>query len=246
MFDMLLKHVKDNGGSTVAFVYSDTEFGRDPIAHGRKAAAALGLKVVHEEITKPAGAEVQTHVAQLRRADPDFVIMHGYVTGVWPEIIGTARAFKMETKFLGTFWGMEKVIADAVTAKAGPILDGYAGVLPYRYFYEAKDSASYAKFFAFKKQKYGDKFPGYVTTWSLQPMFSHELAKNAIEATVNADKEVNAQNLVAALGAIKDWDSGGYMGLPVSVVNHAVPQGRVYAYRAENKLFLPVSDWIVT
>jgi branched-chain amino acid transport system substrate-binding protein len=246
MFDILLKHVKDNGGSTVAFVYSDTEFGRDPIAHGRKAAAALGLKVVHEEITKPAGAEVQTHVAQLRRADPDFVILHGYVTGVWPEIIGTARAFKMDTKFLGTFWGMEKVIADGVTAKAGPILDGYAGVLPYRYFYEAKDSASYAKFFAFKKQKYGDKFPGYVVTWSLQPMFSHELAKNAIEATVNADKEVNAHNLVAALGAIKDWDSGGYMGQPVTVVSHAVPQGRVYSYSAETKLFLPVSDWIVT
>jgi len=189
---------------------------------------------------------VQTHVAQLRRADPDFVILHGYVTGVWPQIIGTARAFKMDTQFLGTFWGMEKVIADAVTAKAGPILDGYAGVLPYRYFYEAKNSASYSKFFAFKKQKYGEKFPGYVVTWSLQPMFSHELAKNAIEATVNADKEVNAQNLVAALGAIKDWDSGGYMGLPVSVINHAVPQGRVYAYRAENKLFLPISDWIVT
>ena len=36
------------------------------------------------------------------------------------------------------------------------------------------------------------------------------------------------------------------MGQPVTVVNHSVPQGRVYAYNASNKLFLPVSDWIVT
>jgi branched-chain amino acid transport system substrate-binding protein len=246
MIEILLKHVKDNGGSKVAFVYSDTEFGRDPIEHGKKVAGELGLQVVHEEVTKPAGAEVQTHVAQLRRADPEYVILHGYVTGVWPEIIATARAFKMETKFLGTFWGMEKVIADAVTAKVGPALDGYAGVFPYRYFYEAKDSPSYSKFFAFKKQKYGDQFPGYVTTWSLQPMFSHELAKKAIEDTVNAGKEVTAQNLMAALDAIKGWDSGGYMGQPVSMVDRSVPQGRVYRYGAENKLFLPISDWIIT
>jgi len=246
MFDILLKHVKDSGGTKVAFVYSDTEFGRDPIEHGKAMAASLGLQVVHEEVTKPAGAEVQTHVAQLRRADPDYVILHGYVTGVWPEIIATARAFKMETQFLGTFWGMEKVIADSVTAKAGPVLDGYAGVLPYRYFYEAKDSPAYSKFFAFKKQKYGDEFPGYIVTWSLQPMFSHELIKKSIEDTVAADKEVNATNLLAALDKISNWDSGGYMGQPVTVVNRSVPQGRVYRYGADNKLFLPISDWIVT
>jgi branched-chain amino acid transport system substrate-binding protein len=244
MFDILLQHIKGRGGKTVGFVYSDTEFGRDPIEHGRRSAASLGLEVVHEEVTKAAGAEIQSHVSQLRRANPEYVILHGFVTGIWPEVIATARAFKMETQFLGTVWGMEKVIADAVTKRAGPILDGYAGVMPYRYFYEAADTKAYASLAAFKKQKYGDAFPGYVLTWSLGPIFSHELAKKSIEMTVEADKAVNAANLAAALASISNWDSGGYMGRPVSVVQHSVPQGRIYSYDADSGLFDPVSEWM--
>tara|TARA_Y100000590_G_scaffold469949_1_gene660880 strand:- start:2649 stop:3869 length:1221 start_codon:yes stop_codon:yes gene_type:complete len=244
MFDILLQYIKAKGGKRIAFVYSDTEFGRDPISHGESAAKKLGLDVVHKEITKPAGAEVMTHVSALRRANPDFAILHGYVTGVWPQIIGGARKAKMNTQFLGTFWGMEKVIADGVTKQAGPFLEGYAGVTPYRYFYEAKEAPAYGKFFAFKKSKYGDKFPGYCTTWSVQIMFNYELAKLAIEKTIKAGKQLTAKNTVKALESIKDWDSGGYMGKPVSIINHAIPQGRIYSYKASNGLFLPVSDWI--
>ncbi len=246
MFDILLKHIKNNGGKRIAFVYSDTEFGRDPIQHGLSEAKKLGLNVVHQEVTKPAGAEIMTHISALRRADPDYVILHGYVTGVWPQIIGASRKAKMKTKFLGTFWGMEKIIADGVTKQAGPVLDGYAGVTPYRYFYEAKESSAYRKFFAFKKSKYGDKFPGYVTTWSVQIMFNYEMAKLAIENTIKNDKELSAKNLINAISKINNWDSGGYMGKPINVKNHSVPQGRIYSYKAENGLFLPISDWMTT
>ncbi len=246
MFDILLEYIKSKGGKRVAFIYSDTEFGKDPIEHGALKAKELGIEVVLKEVTKPAGAEVMTHISSLRRADPDFAILHGYVTGVWPQIIGGARKAKMSTQFLGTFWGMEKIIADSVTKQAGPFLDGYAGVTPYRYFYEAKEAPEYKKFYAFKKAKYGDEFPGYVSTWSVQIMFTYEMAKLAIEKTVNAGKKVNAKNLVQSLEGIKEWDSGGYMGKPITVKNHAVAQGRVYSYKASNGLFLPVSDWITT
>ena len=63
---------------------------------------------------------------------------------------------------------------------------------------------------------------------------------------MKADKEVNAKNLIASLEGVKGWNSGGFMGKPVSVVNHSVPQGRVYSYNASNGLFLPISDWITT
>ena len=51
-FDILLQSIKDQGGSTVAFIYSNTEFGSDPIAHGRERAEELGIKLVLEEVTK--------------------------------------------------------------------------------------------------------------------------------------------------------------------------------------------------
>lgn len=242
MAEINLKYIKDNGGQRVAFVYSDNEYGRDPIEHARKVCAELGLEVVHEEVTELQGAEVQTHVAQLRRANPDHVLMHGYVTGVWPQIIATARAFGMDAKFVGTFWGMELVIAKAVQEKVGDALDGYAGTMPYRYFYEAAESPAYQEFAAFSKQKYGDDFPGYVTTWSIQGLATLALIEKVFTDVTEADLEPTPENLMATLGKVKDWDSGGYFGLPVTMDNNAINQARVYEYSAEKSLFLPVTD----
>lgn len=239
MAEVNLRTMAANGAKRVAFVYSDNEYGRDPIEHARKLVEELGMELVHEEVTKLQGAEVQTHVAQLRRANPDHVLIHGYVTGVWPQIIGTARAFGMDAKFYGTFWGMELVIAKKVQEQLGDALDGYSGCMPYRYFYEAADSPFYQEFAAFKKDKYGDEFPNYITTWSLQGLATLELIKKVFEDVTEADKEPTPENLVAGLEAISGWDSGGVFGLPVDVKNHSIPQARVYSYNAEKSLFLP-------
>lgn len=242
MAEVNLKFIKENGGKRVAFVYSDSEYGRDPIEHAKKVAEELELEVVHEEVTKLQGAEVQTHVAQLRRSKPDHVLIHGYVTGVWPQIIATARKFGMDSKFVGTFWGMELVIARKVQEQTGDALDGYSGSMPYRYFYEAAESPAYQEFGAFKKAKYGDEFPGYVTTWSLQGLATLELLAKVFADVTEADKEPTPDNLIAALDGVKDWDSRGYFGLPVTVDNHAINQARVYTYSTEKSLFLPASE----
>ena len=40
-----------------------------------------------------------THISSLEERS-EYAILHGYVTGVWPQIIGGARKAKMSTKFL--------------------------------------------------------------------------------------------------------------------------------------------------
>jgi branched-chain amino acid transport system substrate-binding protein len=242
-FDMLLQFIADNGGGKVAFIFSDSEFGRDPIAHGRETAERLGIEVVLEEATKQEGADIQTHVTRLAQTQPDYAILQGYVTTVWPQIIGGARSVGLPTKFLGTFWGMEKVIADRVTAQAGPFLEGYMGVMPYRYFYEQADAPAYRELAAFKAAQ-DPSFPGYLLTWYLQVRLTLDLWKEAMERTIEADREINAENLSDSLRSISDWDSGGYFGSPVSIVGGKIPQGRVYQYSAGSGLFTPVSDWI--
>jgi len=242
-FEILLKDIADNGGKTVAFVYSDTEFGRDPIEHGRKVAADLGIDVVLEEVTKAEGADIENHVTKLAQANPEYTILQGYVTGVWPQLIGGARAFGLQTQFMGTFWGMEKVIADRVTDQAGPFLNGYQGVMPYRYFYDQEDAPFYQQLGAYKKSINPD-FPGYVVTWELEGRLNLEMWKLCMNRVIEADKPVTPDNLMAELRAIDNWDSGGFFGRPVDVVDHKIGQGRVYRYNADSKLFTPVSDWI--
>lgn len=243
-FEILLRDIAAKGGRTVAFVYSDTEFGRDPIAHGKRVAEELGIRVVLEEVTRAEGADIESHVTRLAQANPEYAILQGYVTGVWPQLIGGARAFGLTTEFMGTFWGMEKIIADRVTEQAGLFLDGYQGVMPYRYFYDQDDAPFYRDMAAFKRSR-NASFSGYVSTWELETRLSLELWRESMNRVIDADRPVTPDNLMAALDSIQNWDSGGFFGQPVSVKDNKIGQGRVYRYDAGSKLFNPVSDWIM-
>jgi branched-chain amino acid transport system substrate-binding protein len=56
MFGILLKYIaKEKPGANVAFFYSDTEFGRDPVPYGRQMCKKLGLNLVAEEVAKVGG-----------------------------------------------------------------------------------------------------------------------------------------------------------------------------------------------
>ncbi|QBF33055.1 ABC transporter substrate-binding protein [Thalassococcus sp. S3] len=244
-FDILLQNIKDAGGSKVAFIFSNTEFGRDPIEHGKATAERLGLEVVLEESTKAQGADIPTHVTKLAQSGAEFCILQGYVTGVWPQLIGGARQFGLPVQFKGTFWGMEKFIADRITNEAGPILDGYQGVMPYRYFYDREGAPRYETYAALSKEMFaGTPMENYMSTWALQTMCGLELAVKAFRDTAEAGNELTADNVAETLSAISDWDSGGFFGGPVTMENNAIGTGRVYSYSAETKLFTPTSDWL--
>ncbi len=244
-FDILLQNIKAEGGTTVAFIFSNTEFGRDPIAYGRTRAEELGIQVVLEESTKAQGADIPTHVTKLAQSGAEYCILQGYVTGVWPQLIGGARQFGLPTKFMGTFWGMEKVIADRVTAEAGPFLDGYQGVMPYRYFYDRENAPRYEKFAELSKEMFaGSLLENYMPTWTIQTMCAIELAVAALRATAEKDQPLTADNTAASLSEIKDFDMGGYFGGPVTMESNKIGTGRVYQYSAETGLFTPTSDWL--
>lgn len=244
-FDILLENIKAEGGTTVAFIYSNTEFGRDPIEHGRATAERLGIKVVLEESTKAQGADIPTHVTKLAQSGAEYCILQGYVTGVWPQLIGGARQFGLETKFKGTFWGMEKIIADRITAEAGPFLAGYEGVMPYRYFWDQAEAPRYQQYAALSKEMFaGTPLENYMSTWALQTMCGLEIAVKALRDTAEKGMELTADNVAETLSGISDWDSGGFFGSNVTMQNNAIGTGRVYAYDPESGLFNPKSDWL--
>ncbi len=243
-FDILLQKIKDVGGTTVAFIYSNTEFGRDPLEHGRATAERLGIKVVLEEETKAQGADIPTHVTKLAQSGAEHCILQGYVTGVWPQLIGGARQFGLPTKFYGTFWGMEKIIADRITAEAGPFLEGYEGIMPYRYFWDQADAPRYQKYAEYSKAMFaGTPLENYMSTWALQTMCGLEIAMKAFRDTAEKGLELTPDNIAETLAGISDWDTGGFFGGPVSMVNNAIGTGRVYAYDTASGLFNPTSDW---
>ncbi len=239
MFGVLLEYIARNKGAAkpkVAFFYSDTEFGKDPIPYARKRAAELGIEVVNEIVTKAGAVDVTSEVLQLKKTNPDYVIFQGYILSPIVEVIRATKDFGLKTRFMGTFWSMDKGIID----KLGPDAEGYMGVNPYAYFYD--ESAPGIAAMRAYNQKVRPEVK-YQPNSYIQGWFTGMVYVEAVRRVVAARKPVTGENLAAVLDTIKDWDTGGVTG-KVTFVNHKAGVGRVYRANAQKGVFEPASDWI--
>lgn len=234
MFGILLKHIaKEKPGAKVAFVYSDSEFGRDPIDESEAAAKKLGLSVPIKIMTPAGSVDVSTEVIKLRRAAPDYTIFHGYILAPIPEFIQQGKQQGMTSKWMGTFWTMDS----STVMKMGAGADGFMGVMPYRYYYDtAAKSPMMDKIRALR--------PEYQSTAYTQGFLTAMLFTEAARRTLDAGKPLDGKNLKAALNSIKDFDTGGLIGVPITIKGNSIPVGRVYKADMKAQKMVPASDWI--
>lgn len=234
MFDILLQYIaKTKPGAKVAFAHSDTEFGRDPIAAGQEKVKALGLKMTETIVTPPSAVDVSTEILKLRRANPDYTIFHGYVLAPLPEFMSQAKQMGLATKFMGTFWSMD----NSLWAKVGEPADGFMGVMPYRYYYDTDGKSPML-------EKIRQMRPEYQSTAYMQGFLTAMLFLESAKRTLAAGKPLDGANLKAALNSLKDFDTGGLIGVPISIPGNSIPVGRVYRFDAAKKLMVADSDWI--
>lgn len=238
-FNILLEYIAKNAKQgvrpKVAFFYSDTEFGKDPIAAAKERAKALGVEVVAEIVTKVGAVDVTTEVLSLKKAQPDYVIFQGYVLAPIPEVIRAARDHGLQTTFMSTFWSMDKAIIE----KLGPDAEGYMGVNPYAYYWEDVPGIV-------AMRKYNERVhPGekYRPNSYIQGWFTGMVYVEAIRRVVEAKQPVTGDNLKDALAKIRDWDTGGITG-KVTFTSNKAGVGRVYKANVQKGIFEPVSDWI--
>lgn len=231
---ILLRHVaKEKPKAKVAIVYSDSEFGRDPVDEFRALSQKLGLTVAAEIMTAPGGVDVSTEVIKLRRADPDYAIFHGYVLAPIPEFVTQLRRAGVKTQFMGTFWTMD----NSTVMKLGEAGDGFMGVMPYRYYYDTSANAPML-------DRIRALRPEYQTNAYMQGFLTAMLLVEAAKRTLEAGKPLDAKNMKAALNAIKDFDTGGLIGVPITIKGNSIPVGRIYRADFKAQRMLPASDWI--
>lgn len=236
---VLLEHVsRSASGATkpsVAFVYSDTEFGRDPIPASKARAQKMGIPVVLEIVTKPGAVDVSAEMIKLRRAKPDFVIFHGYVLAPIPEFLRQMREAGLSARGMGTVYSMDKSTIDQMGAAGA----GFLGVMPYRYSFDTEKTPTFELIREFGSRKPNNPWQ---TTFYTQGWLVGMIFEQVITRTLNAKKELNGPNMKAALESIDKWDTGGVFGVPVSLKSHSIPTGRVYLVKGTT--IEPISDWI--
>lgn len=233
MFGILLKHIaKEKPGAKVAFVYSDSEFGRDPIEKSEAEAKKLGLSVAIKIMTPAGSVDVSTEVIKLRRARPDYTIFHGYILAPIPEFITQGKQQGMTSQWMGTFWTMD----NSTVMKMGPDGDGFMGVMPFRYYYDTEPAPMLEKIRAMR--------PEYQSVPYMQGFVAAMLFLESAKRCLEAKKPLTGDNMKAALNSLKDFDTGGVIGVPITISGNSIPVGRVYKADMKAQKMLPASDWI--
>jgi branched-chain amino acid transport system substrate-binding protein len=234
MVGILLQYIaKTKPGAKIALVYSDTEFGKDPVEAARVEAKKLGLNLALEVVTPPGSVDVSTEVIKLRRADPDYTIFHGYISAPIPEFINQAKALNLKTAFMGTFWSMD----NQTVMRMGANADGFLGVMPYRYYYDTEGKSPMLE--RIRKMR-----PEYQTTGYTQGFLAAMLLTEAAKRTLEAGNELNGKNLKTALNSIRNFDTGGLIGVPLSIKGNSIPVGRIYRADFKQQKMVPASEWI--
>jgi len=236
-FGVLLKHIaKEKPGANIAFFYSDTEFGREPIPAGREMCKKMGLNVVAEEVSQVGGVDLTTQILDMKAKKVDYCIFQGFVSNPIATVIKQSKDYGLNAKFMGTFWSTEKQLLNEL----GPLAGEYVGVSAYSFFYQ-DDLPMMKKIKEWTKKKYPAveyRSQSYMQNFMTTLLF--------VESFKRADKMeggITADNMVKAFQSIKDYDVGGLMP-PVTIKNNSIPVGRVYRGNASTMKFDPISDWI--
>ena len=240
-FGILLTYIAENpkrAGQppTVAFFYSDTEFGRDPIPYARRKAEDLGIRVVAEAVTAVGAIDTTSQLLDLRRKQPDYCIFQGYVVPPIPDVIRGARDFGLDTTFMGTFWTMSNMLLE----KLGPDGDGFMGVNPYAYWHDV-EVPMVAVMRDFNRRHH----PGvtYRPNFYTQGWFTGMIFVRLAQMCSAQDLPITGENLKNMLPQLHDWDTQGFAGTVSFRRSNSTGVGRVFV--AAKGRFTPASDWIV-
>ena len=142
-------------------------------------------------------------------------------------------AGKYPLQFMGTFWTMD----NSTVMKMGPNADGFMGVMPYRYHYDTEGRSPMLE--RIRKMR-----PEYQATGYMQGFLAAMLLTEAARRTLDAGNELTGKNMKIALSSIRNFDTGGIIGVPLSIKGNSIPIGRVYKADFKAQKMLPASDWI--
>jgi branched-chain amino acid transport system substrate-binding protein len=243
--DVLLRYIKTNfkgtGRPKLAVIHSASEFGRDPLEYIKKRCAALGIDLVLVAELKFRDVDVAAETIKLRQAKPDFTIIHGFGGApIFTEVIKLARDYKIETQFMGTFWESSRTLLK----RAGPAADGFLGVSNYAWS-TTGSSAPMLKAIDDVKRKRDPRYDGVPDIYYMQGWMSMMLLAKAAEEAIAQNKPVTGEGLRDALRAVKNWDTGGIIGVPVTFANNSIPMAQVVRFDAAKDFVpTPVSAWI--
>jgi len=243
--DVLLQYIRQNhkgpGRARLAVIHSASEFGRDPLDYIRRRAAALGIDVAAVIEMRFSGTDVAAETIKLRQARPDYTLIHGFGGApIFTEVMKLARDYKIECQFMGTFWESSRTIL----RRAGAAADGFLGVSNYAWS-TAGSSAPMLKAIDDIRRRRDARYDGVPDIYYMQGWMAAMLMTKAADEAIVQRRPFTGEGLRDALRAVRNWDTGGIIGAPVTFVNNSIPLAQVVRFdAARDFLPTPITGWL--
>ncbi|MGB6063605.1 MAG: ABC transporter substrate-binding protein [Desulfomonilaceae bacterium] len=235
-FAVALKHIAEtHKDAKVAFFYSQGPFGEDPLPYGRIMAHRLGLKLVAEVAGDIKGGDYSKQIEELKRKNPDFVLLQGWVGPQNATLIKQCHDAGLGSKFVVMIWGADKNVVEALGTD-GPT---FLAVSPYSYWW-MKDVPMIKKIRDYTAKHYPN-----IKYRTLNYLVTFTAGKIFVECLRKADTagQLNGAGLVTALQSLKDFDTGG-LTPPLTIKENRFPIARILQSNPAKGILEPASDWI--
>lgn len=226
LFDYIKANQKGTTAPRVAFVYSASEFGRDPLENTRKRAKEMGIDLVLEQETKFVEVDVTAHAINVRNSKPDYVIFHGYAANVWPEIAKLLRDYGVKAQLMGTLYSSHPEVISTI----GEAADNYLGTVSVDLLVGQSSKPMMKTVNEYMKTWKEKPYTGYANIGYIQSWATALILQEAITKAIDKGAKLNGDTLIAEISALKDFDGGGLFGTPISFEKNRIPYGVLYRY----------------
>ena len=220
----------------IAVIYPDTEYGKYGRDTARERSKKFGLKLI-EEILAIGSLDATSQVLSLKRAKPDYIILHGPPSFA-AALMRDARKFGLPVKlFIATYFG-----ADDVTVKmAKKAAKNFLGTSNVCTWYDKSPGAEKMRGIT---KKLHPKVPDshYARLYTLGWLAAVVMTEGMERAGTN----LNSESMVEALESIKALDTKGLCG-PISFGpndRQGMKYTKFFKADVENNAIVPITDWI--
>ena len=231
LFDYLWNDLKANRPK-IALLYMDSASSR-PVLHLVRKLAKKHEAPLAEIVIPIAGLDMTSQVLLLKRANPDYVIIHGYPANT-AAVLRDVKKYKFKSKIIAMQYGFVRKTLELVRSAAKGIIginaygsydDNSPGVMKLREITKKYSPGA----------DYNDR--NYMQGWFPSMLLC--------EGLKYAGRDLTNEALVDGLEKIKDFDTQGICGtVSLGPNDHkTIENSRIYKVDTENLRFIPITDW---
>ena len=217
----------------IAVAYPDVGSGKITLEATREQAKSYGVKLLSETVIPVIAGDCSSQIINLKRLNPDYIILHGYVSNT-VSMLRTARRMGLSTTFVVLQYGC----SEETLRIAGDAARNMIGVNCFASWHNNSPGMVKLREITMKyAPDSGSRSRNYMQGW-----FVALLVHLALE---NAGRDLDRETMVDGFEKTRDYDTGGICGvIGFSPTDHkAIDEHRIYKADLENKILIPITGW---